>query len=136
MTPEEREAFLAEVRIGVLGVERPDGPPSLTPVWYRYADGVVEIVTSGETAKVGLLRDVGRASLCVQREEAPPAFATVEGSVTVSPVPDGVVEAIASRYMGAEAGAEYASGPGAHDDTLLTLQVERWRTIDFAKVYG
>lgn len=33
MTESAREAFLADVRIGVLGVERPDGPPSLTPVF-------------------------------------------------------------------------------------------------------
>jgi len=133
MTTEEREAFLADVHVGVLGVERPDAPPSLTPVWYRYADGVVEIVTSHETAKVALLQASGRASLCAQREGTPPAFVTVEGAASVSQVREGIVEAIASRYLGAEAGASYAAGPGTHDDTLITLRVERWRTIDFSK---
>ena len=137
MTTQERETFLADVHIGVLGVARPDGPPSLTPVWYRYADGVVEIATSSSTAKVGLLREVGQASLCAQREGEPaPAFVTVEGPVAVDPVPDGLVEAIASRYLGPEAGASYAAGPGQQDDIVLTLHIERWRTVDFSKVGG
>jgi PPOX class probable F420-dependent enzyme len=133
MTEREREAFLADVHVGVLGVARPEGPPSLTPVWYRYADGVVEIVTASYTAKVELLRTSGTASLCAQQESGVPAFATVEGPVTLAPAPRDTVEAIAARYLGAEGGTAYAAGPGLKDDTLITLRVERWRTIDFAK---
>ncbi len=48
MTCAEREDFLAGVHIGVLGVERPGGPPLLTPVWYRVSDGVVELNTARE----------------------------------------------------------------------------------------
>lgn len=136
MTAEEREAFLADVHVGVLAVERPGGPPSVTPVWYRYVDGVVEIVTSGGTRKVELLCAAGHASLCAQVEAPTPAYVTVEGPVSVtSPVPDGVVASIAARYLGGEeAGAAYAEGPGSHDDTLISLRVQRWRTADFAKI--
>ena len=134
MTRAERETFLAEVRIGVLGVARPDGPPSLTPVWYRLADDAVEMVTASSSAKIGLLRATGQASLCVQRESAPPAFVTVEGHVRVGPSTPATVEAIASRYLGPDGGAAYAAGPGSHDDALLTLDIERWRTTDFGKL--
>lgn len=135
MTSAEREAFLSEVRIGVLGVARADGPPSLTPVWYRYLDGdVVEIVTASYTAKLDLLRASGDASLCVQREDAPPAFVTVEGPVSITASTPQAVEAIASRYLGPEGGAEYLAGQGSHDDTLITLRIQRWRTIDFGKL--
>lgn len=136
MTRDQRETFLADVHVGVLGVARPDGPPSLTPVWYRYVDGVVEIATSSDTAKLDLIRASGVASLCAQFEGTPPAFVTVEGAAAVSPIPEGVVEAIAARYLGAEAAAVYAAGPGQRDDTLITLRVERWRTGDFSKVMG
>lgn len=136
MTREQREAFLADVHVGVLGVARPDGPPSLTPVWYRYADGVVEIATSHDTAKLDLIRASGVASLCAQFEGTPPAFVTVEGPAAISAIPEGVVEAIAARYLGAEAAAEYAAGPGQRDDTLITLSVEQWRTGDFSKMTG
>lgn len=132
MSRSEREAFLADVHVGVLAVERPDGPPSLTPVWYRVRDGVVEIATTSETTKVTLLREAGRASLCAQREDTPPAYVTVEGDVAITPVPDGVVQDIAARYLGAEAAVEYMTT--AHDDILITLRPDRWRTADFGKI--
>lgn len=137
MTEQEREAFLADVHIGVLGVDRPDGPPSLTPIWYRYVDGVVEVATPSTSAKVGLLQHAGRASFCVQREGEPaPAYVTVEGPVSVAPAPEGLAEAIASRYLGTEAGAEFAAGPGQKDDTVVRLHVQKWRTLDFTKMGG
>lgn len=35
MTKDEREAFLAEARVGVLAVTS-EGAPLLTPIWYSY----------------------------------------------------------------------------------------------------
>ena len=47
MTETEREAFLAGLHVGVLGVERADGPPLVLPVWYSYEPGgEVVILTS------------------------------------------------------------------------------------------
>ena len=54
MSKQERDDFLAALHVGVLAVERPDGPPLVTPVWYRYtAGGAVEfnISTSSEKAR-------------------------------------------------------------------------------------
>jgi PPOX class probable F420-dependent enzyme len=132
MSREQREAFLADVHVGVLAVAPPDGPPALTPVWYRYRESVVEIVTTAQTRKVGLLREAGHASLCVQTEQFPPAYVTVEGAVDLSPATPDMVEDIAVRYLGAEAAATYMET--AHDDTLITLRPEHWRTADFSKV--
>ena len=39
MTQSEREQFLSELHVGVLGIERPDGPPLTVPVWYVYEPG-------------------------------------------------------------------------------------------------
>ena len=41
MSKQEREDFLGGLHVGVLAVERPDGPPLVTPVWYRYRAGDV-----------------------------------------------------------------------------------------------
>lgn len=134
MSEQEREAFLADVHVGVLGVARADGPPSLTPVWYRYADGVVEVMTSSSSAKLDLIRAAGEVSFCVQREAPTPACVTVEGGATIGPSTPQVVLAIASRYLGPERGAKFAAGPAQQDDTLITLRVQRWRTADFSKI--
>ena len=41
MSTTERESFLADLHVGVLAVERADGAPLVTPVWYRYEPGGV-----------------------------------------------------------------------------------------------
>ena len=63
MTREEREAFLAEVHVGVLAIERPGRGPLALPIWYRFVDGVVEIGMSGNSLKAKLLREAGRATM-------------------------------------------------------------------------
>jgi len=40
MTPQEREAFLADVHVGVLAIEEPGRGPLALPVWYVYRDGL------------------------------------------------------------------------------------------------
>ncbi len=132
MSSNEREEFLAGVHIGVLSVGRNGEAPLSAPVWYRYADGVVEIATTASTRKVAVLRENANASLCVQREENPPSYVTVEGEVTVEALPDGVVADIATRYLGPENGAAFADI--AEDDTLLRLHVRTWRSSDFGKL--
>ena len=53
MSRQEREAFLAALHVGLLAVDRPDGPPLVVPIWYRYtAGGVVEFNTEGGTVVV------------------------------------------------------------------------------------
>lgn len=139
MSQDEREAFLADVHIGVLAVERPDGPPLASPVWYRYAPGgAVELSTEAGAEKVDLLRRAGVATLCVQQEEGTPAYVTVEGPVVLGTATREMRLDIATRYLGPEMGEAYVAStegdPGSGDDTSITLTPERWRTVDFSKV--
>lgn len=134
MTPSEREAFLADVHVAVLSVARPDGPPLLTPIWYRYAGGVVQMATQHSSHKARLAQSAGVASLCVQREQHPPAFVTVDGPVTVSPATEDDILPIASRYLPAEAARAFVDT--TPDDVIVTLTPTRWFTIDFAKLPG
>lgn len=135
MTEPEREAFLADLHVGVIAVERSDGPPLAVPVWYRYEGGVVEVTTEEESVKARLLRRAGRASLSVQREEYPYAYVTVEGPVAFGTATREQRVAIASRYLGAEGGEAYVASTEERggDDVSLTLTPERWLTVDYAK---
>ncbi len=135
MTQQQREAFLAEVRIGVLAVERADGPPLASPVWYRYAPGgVIELTTAAGAEKTRLVEASGRATLCVQKEGMTPAYVTVEGPVAVGAASREMRLDIASRYLGAEVGEAYVASTEGGDEAALTLTPERWRTVDFAKM--
>lgn len=135
MTTEERDDFLAAVHIGVLSVERPDGPPLSTPVWYRYSPGgVVELFTARGTQKVALLERAGHATLCVQREELPYAYVVVEGTVEVADSDRETQLDIATRYLGEEIGRAYTDSNAGTANTLVRLRPVDWRTSDFAKI--
>lgn len=133
MSPAEREQFLADVRVGVLTIERPGRAPLATPVWYQYRPGgEVQIMTGSDSVKARLLEAAGRASLCAQREQLPYAYVTVEGPVTLAESTDELKLDIASRYLGGEGGRAYVDGsPG--DDLAITLTPAVWYSTDFAK---
>lgn len=139
MTKTEREAFLAEARVGVLAVAS-GGAPMLTPIWYSYEPGGdVLIATDGGSAKTQLLRDAGTASLCVQTETAPYKYVVVEGSVAVDDgVDSGWRRGVARHYLGAELGDMYAEATTDAEPTSVTIRLtpQRWRTTDFAKQWG
>lgn len=133
MTDSERDAFLAERRIAVLAIGRDGSGPLCAPVWYRRrSDGAFEIAMADASLKARRLRAEGRAALCVQDEGRPYRYVTVEGVAEVrlmSPEERHVVITdIASRYLGAAAGAQYADAFPGHDEALVTLSPSRWRT--------
>ncbi|MEM9711405.1 MAG: TIGR03618 family F420-dependent PPOX class oxidoreductase [Actinomycetota bacterium] len=137
MTEGERQEFLAGVHVGVLAIERADGPPLAVPVWYGYRPGgVVEVLTSGRSLKGRLVAAAGRASLCAQQEELPYRFVTVEGPVEVEELGEEAriqVEEMAIRYLGEELGRSYAAGGVADDEVVLRLTPERWLSVDYSK---
>ena len=133
MSKHDRDDFLAALHVGVLAVERPDGPPLVTPIWYRYKPGgAIEFNTESASKKAQLLLRSGHASLCVQREEPPYAYVTVEGPVEIEPTDRATRVDIATRYLGPEMGSAFVDG-GAADDIVVRLQPARWRTTDYAK---
>lgn len=133
MSTDEREAFLADVHVGTLAVERNDGPPLASPVWYRYRpDGDVELMTEGESLKGRLLRSAGRAALSVQRETFPYAYVTVDGPVSFGVPADDDLLDIASRYLGPDGGRAYVEGTPAGDNVLVRLTPERWFSTDYS----
>ncbi len=133
MTDDERDAFLAERRVAVLAIEREGKGPLCAPVWYRRNDaGGFEIAMADASAKANRLRASGRATLCVQDEGRPYRYVTAEGPVALEVLTaearHEVLTDIASRYLGPDAGAAYAESFPGHDEALVTMTVERWRT--------
>jgi len=133
MSPSERDAFLADLHVGVLAIERADGPPLIAPIWYRYQDGVVEMTVAAKGLKARALGPAARASLCVQREAYPYAYVTVEGPVAFTEATRELRLDIASRYLGPEIGEAYVTDTDGGDATALVLTPETWRTVDYAK---
>ena len=133
MTQTEREAFLAEVHVGILAVARPGKGPLALPIWYRYEDGAVVIGMGGNSAKAKLLRRAGRATMTVQTETAPYKYVMVEGPVAVLAEQRDTYE-MASRYLGPERGKWYAeNNPNTAESVIARLVPESWVTCDFGK---
>ncbi len=82
----ERQEFLAAVHVGVISIERADGPPLTVPIWYGYEPGgLVWIITAAESLKGRLLNAARRFSLCAQTEEPPfYKYVSVEGPIVDS----------------------------------------------------
>ncbi len=134
MTIDEREAFLADVHIGILSIARDGKGPLALPIWYQYEDGEVSIGMDGNSVKAKLLRAAGRASMTVQTETPPYQYVMVEGPVTVEHE-DRDISKMATRYLGDEMGAWYAeNNPTTESSVTARLRPERWLTCDFGKM--
>jgi PPOX class probable F420-dependent enzyme len=90
MTPEERKAFLSEHRLAIVGVERKDAPPQLSPVYYMMDGDDLLISTTATRAKAKAVRRTSRVSVCVVGEQQPFPYLTVYGRGRIEV--DGAVE--------------------------------------------
>lgn len=140
MTAAEREAFLADLHVGVLAVERPGKGPLVHPIWYVFDGTDVIISMDADSVKTRLLNRAGRATMTAQDERPPYRYVTVEGPVTISPAYDGDgydIRQVASRYLGPELGARYADATaGTYEAVTVRLRPEHWTTVDYGKSHG
>lgn len=81
-----------------------DGRPHVAPVWYRYEDGTLELVTTGR--KLANVRANPRVAVSIQRDEGGQTqwMATLLGTATV--VDDEAETREARRKINAKYGAD------------------------------
>jgi PPOX class probable F420-dependent enzyme len=131
MTTAERDAFLLEARVAVLGLGREGKGPLLAPMWFIYRpEGHFEFCLGGSTAKAHRLRAEGRATVCVHADDFPYRYVLAEGPVTLTPLgPDTkeTIRTLASRYLGEAGGRRYADQFTTPDEVLVILTPERWK---------
>jgi PPOX class probable F420-dependent enzyme len=65
MTPAQIDTFLRVPRNAIVGTNRTDGAPQLSPVWYIFEDGCLYISIGAGTAKHRNLQRDPRISICV-----------------------------------------------------------------------
>ena len=135
MTQSEREQFLSELHVGVLGIERPDGPPLTVPVWYVYEPGgELWFLISPDSVKGRLLQKSMRFSLCAQSESLPYKYVSIEGTATISPFDKELHgRPIARRYLGVKGGDSYVENDDGESVRVSTTP-ERWFTVDYSKI--
>ncbi|TRW79095.1 pyridoxamine 5-phosphate oxidase [Mycolicibacterium sp. 018/SC-01/001] len=132
---EERQAFLADLHVGVLSVAASDGrPPASVPIWYDYVDGLIRFNTGASSRKARLIREAGAVTLVAQREEPPYQYVTVEGTVvdTLDPAPRDIAETIAIRYLGEEGGKAFVASMEDSPSLVFLVRPDRWITADYS----
>ena len=135
MTQDEKEAYLSEVRIGVLAINDAGSGPLTAPLWYDYRPGGEFFMIVAADSRKGKLLAVGqRVSLVVQSEALPYSYVSVEGPVTsVSPVTFDELLSMAYRYLGEKQGRQYAQAAGIEKEIGVRVRPERWLAVDYAK---
>jgi PPOX class probable F420-dependent enzyme len=133
MKKPDREAFLADVHVGVITVARDGAAPLAAPVWYSYEPGGdVVFVCESASEKIKLIEATGQASLCVQSEAMPYKYVTVEGPAVVGGIDNDVERSLAYRYLGPEIGDIYLGATAGSVSRVVRLSPTRWRTVDYA----
>lgn len=94
------------------------GRPHVAPVWYRYAAGEVELLTTGR--KLANVRTNPRVALSVQKDEAGRAQWMVGLLGTARVVEDQAATAAATRRINAKYGVEDTAWP---ENTLVRVDV-------------
>tara|TARA_B100000809_G_scaffold160408_1_gene157798 strand:+ start:1563 stop:2099 length:537 start_codon:yes stop_codon:yes gene_type:complete len=135
MSRDEREAFLADLHVGVLAINDSGHGPLTIPIWYDYRAGGELWFLTGPDSRKGKLLDVGvRASLVAQTENPPYKYVSVEGPISaIEPSSKSELLPMAVRYLGSEAGEQYAESNTGGGGVVVRMTPERWLTVDYAK---
>jgi nitroimidazol reductase NimA-like FMN-containing flavoprotein (pyridoxamine 5'-phosphate oxidase superfamily) len=143
MTKQEREAFLADVHVGIISISEEGRGPLTVPVWYAYdPGGDLRIMTGRESAQGTAAGAAGRFSLCVQTEKAPYKYVSVEGAIVSTEAADieRDLRPLARRYLGQKKGDRYVEEtrnlPTHSDNVRIRMRPERWLTTDYSKEDG
>ena len=143
MTTTEREQFLANLHVGVISIAEDGRGPLTVPIWYSYTPGgELSVWMEKASRKARLLQRAGRLSLCVQTEQRPYQYVSVEGPITVIEPVDLERDArpMAHRYLGIDVGdayiADMANAYTSGQEIVVRMRPERWLMADYTHKTG
>ena len=124
LTPEEIDAYLDGPHVAHFASIRPDGAPHIAPVWYRWADGKVTVVSGDAAVKTRNARRNPKVAVSIATDEWPYLYVILEGDATVRT--DNLKEAVRSifsRYEGQERGEQDANELTEGGQQLVAIEV-------------
>jgi PPOX class probable F420-dependent enzyme len=135
LAPNDLGDLLELPLLAVLATFRRDGTVLLSPVWHEWRDNGFNVVTGSRDGKAGHLRRDPRASIVVCEDSPPYRGFELRAAARLSGLEDrSIVRRIATRYLGPEAGEEYAETSG--DDLHIRLEPGELRGWDFADSFA
>jgi PPOX class probable F420-dependent enzyme len=130
MGAEEIDAFLNVTRHAVMGTNRIDGSPQLSPVWYLYREGKFYTSVGDRSAKCINLRRDNRVTLCVDGVYPDARYIVIYGTVEIesgqSEWREDTEKAIAYRYHDSSEEAErYLSEVSRYGSVMLIVSPQK-----------
>ena len=115
--PEIEELLTSEPLVAHLATST-DDRPHVAPLWYRYEDGVVEIMTTGR--KLSNIRENPHVALSVQkdRDGRPEWMVTLRGTATV------VEDEETNRRQNRALNRKYGIGEDSWEDENTLVRIE------------
>jgi len=134
MSVSQRQAFLADLHVGIVSIPRQSKGPLTVPIWYDYTPGGEPwMITDRDSIKGKLLARTERISLCAQTESAPYQYVSIEGPFsTRESTPEELLH-MAIRYLGEAGGRAYASGAGQGNSMIVSIAPQTWYTVDYSQ---
>jgi PPOX class probable F420-dependent enzyme len=122
-------AYLEDVHLCVIATTNKNGSPHVAGLWYELSGDTIIMNTGTASKKVRNLKRDPRASVIVM-ESNPPRHVSVDGTVTFDDehVLE-VLEHLATRYFGAEAGPGIAQNIAKVPHISLRLKIDKVRTF-------
>jgi PPOX class probable F420-dependent enzyme len=113
---------------------RKDGSAAVSPVWFRFDDGAIEVVIATGDVKLRHLARDPRCALLVF--EAVPPFRGIEvrDSAALVECDTSVRAAIAGRYLGADEGERFAAERRDKPGWLLRLESDDAKVWDLSRI--
>lgn len=132
MSVAQRQAFLADLHVGVVSIPRQTKGPLTVPIWYDYTpEGEAWMITDRDSIKGKLLARAERISLCAQTEIAPYQYVSIEGPFTTRETTAEELLQMAIRYLGEVGGRAYASNAGQGSSMVVSITPQTWYTVDY-----
>ena len=132
LTLDDIDGLLDEPLVAVLATLRSDGSVLLSPVWHEWRDGGFNLWLPADDVKTRHLRRDPRATIVVAESADPLRGVEVRTEARLIAADDlaGAIR-IATRYVGADKGAEYVEG-ASYDSVIARLEPGELRVWDFA----
>ena len=82
MSISERESFLSEVQVGIVGIDEKKRSPRIVPLWYSFDPNIgITIIVKESSKKLKLLKLAMQFSICVQKATLPYKHVSVQGPI-------------------------------------------------------
>ena len=132
LTPEEREAFLAETRHAIIGTTNPDGSPRVTPVGFLWDGTCFYAIADRQRYWVrrNLRRDPRMTLVVEQGDDYRAVVATGKAEILERDIGE-LLKRLLVKYFGAETGGAYFDQiqrePGGNR-VMVALKPDRMQT--------